>query len=430
MAGKALDKLKRPVEVPVPVQTPVKQEDAGKMFMDHEGTWKRVLKVKDDGRPTSKGSGNFYTLEGVKDPIHADEKGKLTIGRMIIEGKAPPNVPPKEIAAPKKSIIPELATPHGLRKEGISLTKTQQIEDLRNPEAFDQLVKSGSELKVFKSSPTKTFHAIEDKKNEIGQALDKASKKMDNLLTEDEMASSIALHTEELVNKITKKATAGEYTKAQGDKFQDELMEQLDNLTKNIADGTPIFQSIRKIRQGLGKRLRSSDYQGAGPLAGAPKERLMEQVQLFRTLEGDLADKASTRIGSLPESQQKAAGDYLENMKKYSDLSDLGLLMGKTATKSSTATIEAGIAGTAGVLLGGVTGGALGAGGALLRQYLSTSEGKFQLASLLEKGTPTAKQVAKFAKESGVKPTEVLKYLRNQVGMLGGMITEKDQTGE
>lgn len=55
-------------------------------YMHHEGSWKRVINIKDDKRPMSEGGGNFYHVEGVKEPIHQDSKGKLASGAMLNAG--------------------------------------------------------------------------------------------------------------------------------------------------------------------------------------------------------------------------------------------------------------------------------------------------------------------------------------------------------
>lgn len=57
-------------------------------YMHHEGSWKRVNNIKDDGRSMDQGGGNFYHVEGVKDPIHQDKKGNLATGAMINGGRA------------------------------------------------------------------------------------------------------------------------------------------------------------------------------------------------------------------------------------------------------------------------------------------------------------------------------------------------------
>jgi hypothetical protein len=396
--------------------------DDAAWYMEHEGTWKKILKVKDDGRKTTEGVGNFYHLEGVKKPIDPKNKGRLSTGKILN----------KKLDTGPSLVDKVEAKASELRKQAISLSRAEKIEDLRNPEAFDKLVKSGSDLKVFKSSPTKTFQAIEAKKKQIGKQLDEGARKLDFLLDNDEARSIITNRAKELVDATSQKQRIGEITSAQGLKFQTEFKEQTGNLVQSISEGTPVFQAVRNIRQGLSKRLRSKDYQGTGPLSGSPKDRLMDQIQLFRAIEQDLAEITSTRIAALPDEKQAAAvGDYLKNMKNYSDLADLSDLMGKTAVKSAELLdVGTGLAGAAGVVMGGATGGFIGAGTAAIRQHLSTPTGKFQLAAMLEKGAPKAKQVAKFAKEAGVSPTEVLQYLQSRVGMLGGTTTEKGQTGE
>ena len=72
---------------------PLKKKDGeyegGAQYVHHEGVWKRVNDVKDDKRPISEGGGNFYHIEGVKDPVHQDDRGKLATGNLLNAGHGP-----------------------------------------------------------------------------------------------------------------------------------------------------------------------------------------------------------------------------------------------------------------------------------------------------------------------------------------------------
>ena len=47
------------------------------MFVNHEGKWRKILDVKDSGKPAHlPDGGNFYTLEGVAKPVHQSKIGK------------------------------------------------------------------------------------------------------------------------------------------------------------------------------------------------------------------------------------------------------------------------------------------------------------------------------------------------------------------
>lgn len=61
-------------------------EASSQYVKHHDGQWRKVLNVKDDGKPHSEGGGNWYHLEGVKDPVHQNQRGPLASGAMLNAG--------------------------------------------------------------------------------------------------------------------------------------------------------------------------------------------------------------------------------------------------------------------------------------------------------------------------------------------------------
>ena len=193
--------------------------EANSQYVKHDdGQWHKVLNVKDDGKPHSEGGGNWYHLEGVKEPVHQNKRGPLASGAMLNAGvkktdleksKRPEGVVPEapktgsgaqpknqtKISGPVGSKMRQLmdegsvnaqAKPHQIRAAQDRAVADQSLRDVspKHKEAVSDAKKRVAESKRAKAN-AKYFNkpdAKEEKtvirrrvaKNDLIEALDKA----------------------------------------------------------------------------------------------------------------------------------------------------------------------------------------------------------------------------------------------------------------